>query len=99
MVYMILLLLKVIYACTILHVVSAFVFVFTFFVLEAPLLNKAQKDVLLCASSPLGDGTRLTVNLKPPAGSFALTSMTLGIRCQLAYFDISLVSGSNFCSL
>ena len=27
-----------------------------------------------------------------------LTSMTLGIRCQLAYFDFSLVSGSNFCS-
>ena len=26
---------------------------------------------------------------KPPAGSFALTSVTLGIRCQLAYFDIS----------
>ena len=40
-----------------------------------------------------------TRNFKPPAGSFALTSVTLGIRCQLAYFDISLVSGSNFCSL
>ena len=39
------------------------------------------------------------VNFKPPAGSFALTSVTLGIRCQLAYFDISLASGSNFCSL
>ena len=38
-------------------------------------------------------------NFKPPAGSFALTSVTLGMRYQLAYFDISLASGSNFCSL
>ena len=41
----------------------------------------------------------LPTNFKPPAGSFALTFVTLGMRCQLAYFDISLASGSSFCSL
>jgi len=31
-----------------------------------------------------GEGLLDNKNFKPPAGSFALTSVTLGIRCQLA---------------
>ena len=47
------------------------------------------------ASTP----TVIERNFKSLRGVFALISVTLGIRCQLAYFDISLASGSNFCSL
>ena len=52
-----------------------------------------------CAEGGLNVMMMTKENFKPPAGSFALISVTLGIRCQLAYLDMSLASGSNFCSL